>query len=347
MERFDDLPEEVLALTFDQLRTLLFLVHEGSPRKAALALGRDQSSVVKQVELLNESFQKLCGEPLAIKRGRGEDYAFTQTCKEIADLVEQLLDNWSAYLERRRREVGQRLVIATTTFTLRILAQLWDEVAVRVPRRAELEVTQIRTKGFWDSLRDRSVDLVIGAVVSEQHKQPYATDYDFLEWSRDNFCFLTNLSRRVFPGDMITWDELRNYPLILPEAGVIIDAIRIWYGNDYQRKLKLVSPVLDVHYARELLYTRTVEGFMVSTHAVAKHLESELPNTSISNIDEQQKKTRTLRPINLGTGFQKLDLVSGLFGRKGERALYELLDKRHPLVLFWEVFEQHVKSGRN
>lgn len=344
MERFDDLPEELLSLTFDQLRTLLFVAHEGSPRKAALALGRDQSSVVKQTELLNEAFQKLCGEPLAIKRGRGEDYAFTQTCNEVASLVERLLDDWTAYLERRRREVGQRLVIATTTFTLRILSQLWDEVAVRVARRTDLEVTQIRTKGFWDSLRDRSVDLVIGAIVIEQNKQPQPVDYDFLEWSREEFCLLTNLSPRAFPGRSIAWDELRRYPLILPEAGVIIDAIRVWYGDDYQHKLRLAPPILDVHYARELLLTGTVEGFMVSTRTVATHLEGNTPTVDSNNVDIQHTTRAILRPIDLGAGFQQLALVSGLFGRKGERALYESLDKLHPLVLFWEVFERHIAA---
>lgn len=300
---------------------------------------REQSSVMKQIEHLNESFQELCGEPLAIKRGRGEDYTLTRTCEQLVSMAEELFDEWAAYLEHRRREVGNHLIVATTTFTLRILSQIWEEVERSVDRRAELQVRQIHTRNFWDSLQDRSVDLVIGGIVAPHDKLP-AIDYDFVEWSRETFCFLTNLPPRLFPGHSITWEELRRHPLILPEAGIIIDGVRTWYGEDFKGKLKLSPTVLDVHYARELLVTRMVEGFMVSTRIVA----SQLVGNAV--VSESQSTSRTgsdgLRTIELGAGFQSLDIVSGLFGRKGERALYKSLDPRHPLVLFWEIFERHV-----
>ena len=44
------LSPELLHLTFDQLRTLIFLRSKGSALKAALALRRDQSSVQKQLQ---------------------------------------------------------------------------------------------------------------------------------------------------------------------------------------------------------------------------------------------------------------------------------------------------------
>lgn len=341
MDQLENLPEEFLSITFDQLRTLLFVVQEGSPRKAALALNRDQSSVVKQLERLNECFQHLCGEPLAVKRGRGEDYVFTQTCDEIAVLAERLLDNWRAYLERRRREVGQRLVVATTTFTLSILAQLWDEVTTHMKHRTELQVTQIRTQKLWDSLQDRSVDLVIGGIVVEKGELPQPIDSDFAEWSREEFCVLTNLPQRLFPGELITKEELRRYPLILPTSGIIDEVVRKWYGEDYQRKLKLQPPVSDVHYAAELLFTGTVEGFMISTSTVAERLGAGLPDSGGKDTGLHHGKTADLRVIRLGAGFQPLDLVSGLLGRKGERGLYESFDKHHPLVLFWKMFERN------
>jgi hypothetical protein len=197
------------------------------------------------------------------------------------------------------------------------------------------------------SLQDRSVDLVIGGIAYDHGEVPVLNDYDFVEWSREGFCLLTNLSPRLFPAESITWDELRRYSLILPEAGIIIDAVRKWYGEDYQRKLKLQPPILDVHYASELLLTQTVEGFMVSTESLAKRLTADAPQLSTKRGDAWYPRLSKLRAIRLGSGFQPLDIVSGLFGRKGERAMYKQLDRYHPLVLFWEVFEQHAADYRN
>jgi molybdenum-dependent DNA-binding transcriptional regulator ModE len=49
----------LLELTFDQLRTLVVVQEAGSANGAARILDREQSSVQKQIDTLNRSFQRM------------------------------------------------------------------------------------------------------------------------------------------------------------------------------------------------------------------------------------------------------------------------------------------------
>ncbi len=62
-------PPPLLDVTLDQLRTLLAVREAGSPLAAARILGREHSSVRKQVDTLNHAFQQICGEALVVKQG--------------------------------------------------------------------------------------------------------------------------------------------------------------------------------------------------------------------------------------------------------------------------------------
>src|SRR5258708_26901094 len=72
-------PPSLLDVTLDQLRTLLAVREAGSPLLASRMLGREHSSVRKQLDALDRTFQQLCGETLVVKHGRGQDYLFTPT----------------------------------------------------------------------------------------------------------------------------------------------------------------------------------------------------------------------------------------------------------------------------
>ena len=67
---------ELLDTTFDQLRTLLVVAETGSALQAARILGREQSSVQKQLDTLNRNFQQMCGELLVLRQGRGQPFLF-------------------------------------------------------------------------------------------------------------------------------------------------------------------------------------------------------------------------------------------------------------------------------
>lgn len=327
-----DVPQAMLDVTFNQLRTLVAVRKLGSPRKAALHLHRDQSSVVKQLKALNEHFERICGEPLAISNERGQDYDFTETCDKVVDLSEDLLTKWAATFAERRRNLGRRLIIATTTFTLEILAKVWIEVQNRKTRDSKLSVRQLRTADFFPELDKRTVDVVIGGVVTARGGS-IGNEYDFCEWHRGGFSLLTNLTNEQFPAQTIQPSDLRKYCVILPTGGVIIDAIRGWYGDDYEDKLPLRSTVADVHYALRLLRLGILQGFMVATKGLAAR---EAKRTA--------KDETPFREIELGPRFPRLEIVSGLCGRPGERKRYEDQDREHPLALFWRIFERQAKD---
>src|SRR4051794_11433510 len=61
-------PGPLLDLTIDQLRTLVIVHREGNALRAARILGREQSSVQKQLNTVNDASRHLVGESLFIKQ---------------------------------------------------------------------------------------------------------------------------------------------------------------------------------------------------------------------------------------------------------------------------------------
>lgn len=338
-----DLDGDLLHLTLDQLRTLVLVHVSGSTRAAALCLGREQSSVSKQIENLNKSFTKLCGEYLTRQEKRGEKYSFTRTGEAVVDLSKQLLAEWSADIEQLRRATGRRLIVATTTFTLPIVAPIVQELRQQVSGPTDLQVKQIHTKDFWNALYDRSVDLVIGGVVLAKGQSPdelsavqgfeHFQDIEYIEWDRDDFCLITNLSTDDYPGSTITKTDLADQLVILPDAGITVEVVKNWYGHNYRDELKKLAPtILDIHYGADQLTLGIVRGFMVSTALLADQV-------SING-------KRLLRVVQPGGGLAPYQVYTGLFGRKGERAAYMDADPPHPLALFWSIFERLAREKK-
>ncbi len=89
-----DGPSGLLDMTFDQLRTLLVVHETGSALRAARVLGREQSSVQKQLDILNRNSQSLCGEVLTVRQGRGRDFLFTPTGEATVELARMTFDKW-------------------------------------------------------------------------------------------------------------------------------------------------------------------------------------------------------------------------------------------------------------
>ncbi|MFD0536468.1 LysR family transcriptional regulator [Actinomadura luteofluorescens] len=87
-------PPGLLDMTFDQLRTLLVVHETGSALRAARVLGREQSSVQKQLDTLNRNSQVLCGEVLTVRQGRGKDYLFTPTGETTVELARTTFGKW-------------------------------------------------------------------------------------------------------------------------------------------------------------------------------------------------------------------------------------------------------------
>lgn len=334
---------EVRTISLGDLEIIAAVSRFGSPGKAAEELHRQHSSVLKQFSGVNSKFELVCGEQLAKKRERGESYLFSSTGEVITDLAEEILHTWMEKVETQRRIVGRRLTVATTTFTLGVLSSVWAEVMDRVPRSAvDLQVHQIRTKDFDLALHSRKVDLVIGGRAVDAGRSPESDDFEFLEWGRVKPQLLTNLRDEDFPHPTISKDELKKWNLILPSGGIIVDLVRKWYGPSFRDQLRTTPPAEDVYYGVTVLELGIERGFLIALEGAA-----DIARRATAGIRESVPPNRRakIRTVEFGDGFKPLEVVTGLFGRKGDRERYETEAPQHPLALFWKVFESQRRKA--
>ncbi len=193
-------PPPLLDVTLDQLRALLAVREAGSPLLASRMLGREHSSVRKQLDALNRTFQQICGETLVVKQGRGQDYLFTPTGEAMAQIAGGMFASWLTGITERRRRLGATVTVATTEFTVDFLAQVWPSVAAEFTRREiELNIVHVRTRDFRAQLDAKDVDLVCGSIPAAPGPGPALDDYDIIEWHRENLVLITNLPHASCP----------------------------------------------------------------------------------------------------------------------------------------------------
>lgn len=319
-----DLPPHLLDLSLDQLRTLAIVKITGSAQRAAKALGREQSSVQKQLDNLNSAATRLLGEALVLKQGRGKDHAFTPSGEELVDLAVEQLRGWSERLHHTRRRVGSTITVGTTEFTVRFLGTIWPTLRTEFERRGvQLRIEHVRTRDLWARLDAKHVDLVLGSLAVE-HDKPVALDYDFIEWHRERVALLTNLTTRELPDTPVPSDTLRTLPLLVPSAGLLAQFLGRWYGPDYRSALNVVADIDSLNYGLTLLDSELLHGCMLTTERVAHAaVTGTLPGTN-------------LRDIPLAHGYTPdLQIATGIFARPGERDRYA---PDHPLNLLWNAF---------
>ncbi len=325
-------PAPLLDVTFDQLRTLLAVCQSGSPLQAARLLGREHSSVRKQVDTLNRIFSAICGEPLAVKQGRGQDYLFTPTGETVAGIARAMFTEWTTGILDRRRRLGSTITVATTEFTIDFVAQVWPAVAEEFTRREiDLNIVHVRSRELWAQLDAKNVDLVAGSIPAGPGPDPIPDAYEVLEWHREDLALLTNLPLHDLPVDAVDQQRLPTIPLLAPSAGLIAEFLRRWYGPDYASQLRIVAEADNIYYGLALLRSPLVRGALLATHATAQAaLDGRLPGGP------------GLRLVRLTDDYQPpLQVLAGIFGRKGERQRY---DAHHPLNLLWNALTAHVTA---
>lgn len=318
-------PADLLDMTFDQLRTLVTVHREGAALPAARELGRAQSSVEKQLNTLNELAQRLIGESLVIKQGRGQNLLFTPTGERIVAMAAVTMDSWLTGVHSARRELGSTVTIGTTEFTIRFVGEVWPHLQAEFERReVELKVVHVRTRDFWEKLESQQVDLVCGSFATQVGELP-TLDYDFIEWHREGVALLTNLSTRELPDKPVTAAKLLTLPLLAPTAGLLAEFLRRWYGPEYSSRLSIVAEIDALYYGLGLLDSQLLHGCLLTTSQVARAAtEGRLPGG------------HGLRIVQLADDFDPaLELVTGVFGRKNERDHYA---SDHPLTLLWNEF---------
>lgn len=331
-----DCPPALLDTTMDQLRTLLVVHETGSALRAARALGREQSSVQKQLDTLNRNFQSLCGEILVSKQGRGVDFLFTTTGEAVVGVARETLGRWLREIHSSRRRLGHTITVGTTEFMLGLLAQARERVVDDFTRRGvDFRIVHVRTKDFWPRLESNDVDLMCGTVVASATGEDLGRGaYDVIEWRRGDPILVTNLPADDLPGPAIEVGRLGDLPMIVPAAGLIADFLNHWYGPDFRYRLRVAAVIDDLHYGLALMRHGLIRGCMIVTTSLGqKIMEGKLPSGG------------DLRVIELETGAEpKLEIVSAIFARKGQRARYEA---DHPLNLLWDALRAEVAANRH
>jgi DNA-binding transcriptional LysR family regulator len=327
-------PPTLLEFTFDQLRTLVVVQEAGSANGAARILGREQSSVQKQIDTLNRSFQRMCGELLAVRQGRGQPCLFTPTGVAVAEQARAVLAKWQAQVNDVRRRIGKTVAIGTTEFTLPFVGRAWQRVCDDfAAREIELNVMHVRTKDSFARLDAKEIDLLCGGFASVAGASGVPGDYEFLQWRREGLVLLTNLPKRELPVPAVSVDRLPGVPLIVPSTGgVIVDFLRRWYGSDFRSSLTIVASIDDIYYGLALMRSKMAYGCMLTSVSIAQ-----------AAVDGRLPGGPDLRLVRLGLDFDPMmELVTGTFARMGERSAF---DASHPLNLLWHAFADEVASG--
>ncbi|MBB5153218.1 LysR family transcriptional regulator [Saccharopolyspora phatthalungensis] len=320
-------PAALLETTLDQLRTLI-LVHEvGTALAAARSLGREQSSVQKQLDTLNRNFQQLCGEPLVIKQGRGKKVLFTASGESFVAIARETLGDWLDGVHESRRLRGETVTVGTTRFTLGFLANAGEHVAAEFQERGiDLRVTHLRTRELLDALRTKQADLVCGSVLITADDAAALAEFEVMEWRRSGLSLVTNLSRGRLPNRVMRASELHGVPLVVPASGLISGFLHGWFGTDFREKLDIAAEIDDVRYGFDLLRSELLHGCMIVTQGVGEAAgDGRLP---------EGQGLRTIELVNdVGP---KMQVLVGAFTRRGERQSYYA---EHPLNLLWTALE--------
>ncbi|MER5265938.1 LysR family transcriptional regulator [Actinosynnema sp. NPDC002837] len=317
--------------TLDQLRTLIAVYETRSALRAARVLGREQSSVQKQIDTLNRNFKSLCGEPLVVKQGRGKDVLITQTGEALVELARTTLTEWLDSIHECRRKLGTTVTVGTTRFMLDSLAKAWHHVADDFRRRdVELKVVHIRTKDIWKSLESKEVDIVCGSVVTHAGRNSGVEDFDVIEWRRGGLALLTNLPESRL-GASVGTGELPKLPLVVPGDGLIAEFLRGWFGSDYRNELDIAAEIDEIQYGMSLLRSGLVEGCMIVTSGLG-----------VVAANNELREGSGLRVVALTNDRKpQLERLVGVFARKDERAKFPA---DHPLNLLWAAFQREVSD---
>jgi DNA-binding transcriptional LysR family regulator len=320
-------PAALLDTTMDQLRTLIMVHEVGTALAAARLLGREQSSVQKQLDTLNRNFKQLCGEPLVIKQGRGKEVLFTASGGAFVEIARDTLRDWLDGVHESRRLRGEMVTVGTTRFTLGFLANAGEHVAEEFQERGiELRVTHLRTSQLLDALRTKQADLVCGSVLIAVDDDTALAEFDVMEWRRSGLSLVTNLSSEQLPNRALRASELPAVPLVVPASGLISGFLHGWYGTDFREKLDIAAEIDDVRYGFDLLRSELLHGCMIVTQGVGEAAgDGRLP---------EGQGLRTIELVNdVGP---KMQVLVGAFTRRGERQSYYA---EHPLNLLWTALE--------
>ena len=330
-----------LKLTFDQLRTLVVVRQAETVAEAGRRLGRQQSSVQKQLDTLNEYFRSTCGEALVLQApGRGEPIVFTPTGEAVSAWARETLHDWHEGVTDRRRANDETVTIATTAFAIDVLGEFWPRIE-EYARANDIEVfpRSVGTRDFLSALDDRTVDLVLGGR-AKPRGEPLVDEeaYRYITLERHEVMLLTTQPELMRKGVQLTRKKLedRSIRFILPRggAGLIPDLLTQWLGDSYEDKITVVAEIPDIHYGLALLHYDIVDG---GTMVVLGTIKDRIDSGAL-----RRPKGSQFVPVADELA-RVVESVGGLFARR------EVLESRpddHPINHIWREFKAFAEDRR-
>jgi DNA-binding transcriptional LysR family regulator len=333
-DQFLAAPSALLDTTMDQLRTLIAVHETGSALNAARLLGREQSSVQKQLDTLNRNLGGLCGEPLVVKQGRGKDVLYTDTGAALAELARSTLAGWADAVEAVCRRLGSALSVGSTRYTLGYLLSAVEPLTAEFEcRGVEFKLVHVRTRDMFEKLRCKEVDLICGSTATLVGADPELEGLEVMEWRRSGLSVVTSIPTSRLPYHSLPVSRIGALPLVTSANGLIPAFLRGWYGSDYRDKLDIAVEIDAVQYGFELLASGVIDGCMIVTGGIGEAVrEGRIPDA---------KGLRVLQ-LEDDVGPQREVLV-GVFTRGGER---DALAAAHPLNLVWHRLREQTEAYR-
>jgi DNA-binding transcriptional LysR family regulator len=273
------LPVEVLlATTFDQLRTFSTVCRMANIRTAARALGRDHSSVRKQLDTLEERFHDVAnGRLLVHATSRGGALHVTDAGRRVQEFADRTLaalqDAWQELHKSRRDRPLRFGVSGFRTYVGDFLNDTHESLAREFERRGlafAREVVPITAPGDRPALLDRDdLDFAFGTSVCRKDERPsFDPALEFAEWSRDELVVLTNID--VGKGPLNVHQILeRRIPMVAPHRGVIFDLMVAELAEGERDRLQIAEWCDDALVAIDLLHHKLRRAALFCTRTVA------------------------------------------------------------------------------
>jgi DNA-binding transcriptional LysR family regulator len=273
------LPIEVLlATTFDQLRTFSTVCRLANIRTAARALGRDHSSVRKQLDTLEERFHDVAnGRLLVHATTRGGALHVTDAGRRVqafADRTLAALDDAWHELHKSRRDRPLRFAVGGfRTYVGDFLAQTQEPVAREFERRGlafTREVVPTTAATDRSVLVDRDdLDFAFATAMCRKNERPsFDPALDFIEWSRDELVVLANIDVGKGPLNIRQIVE-RRIPMVAPHHGVIFDLMVAELADGERERLQIAEWCDDALVAIDLLHHELRHAALFCTRTVA------------------------------------------------------------------------------
>ena len=272
------LPVEVLlATTFDQLRTFSTVCRMANIRTAARALGRDHSSVRKQLDTLEERFHEVAnGRLLVHATTRGGALHVTDAGRRVQAFADRTLaaleDAWQELHKNRRDRPLRFGVSGFRSYVGGFLNETHAAMASEFERRGlafAREVVPITAPGDPVLLDRDDLDFVFSSSMCRKDERPsFDPALEFTEWSRDELVILANIDVGKGPLNIRQILE-RRIPMVAPHRGVIFDLILAELAEGERDRLQIAEWCDDVLVAIDLLHHKLRHAALFCTKTVA------------------------------------------------------------------------------